>query len=127
MGTTGRQARLEVIKMSTLEIDDGPLPLYERIKRGIVRKIENGDWARDQRIPSENELVRTLGVSRMTVNRAFTELADDGVLVRIHGVGTFVGGAPPLAPLMEIRNIADEIAGRGHRHSAILQIGRAHV
>jgi len=106
--------------MSTLEIDDGPLPLYERIKRGILAKIESGAWGRDQRIPSENELVRALGVSRMTVNRAFSELADDGVLVRIHGVGTFVGGAPPLAPLMEIRNIADEIAERGHRHSASL-------
>jgi len=106
--------------MSTLEIDDGPLPLYERIKRGILAKIESGAWGRDQRIPSENELVRTLGVSRMTVNRAFSELADDGVLVRIHGVGTFVGGGAPLAPLMEIRNIADEIAGRGHRHSAVL-------
>jgi GntR family histidine utilization transcriptional repressor len=106
--------------MSSLEIDDGPLPLYERIKRGIIRKIESGAWGRDQRIPSENELVRALGVSRMTVNRAFSELAEEGVLVRIHGVGTFVGGAAPLAPLMEIRNIADEITERGHRHGAIL-------
>ncbi len=106
--------------MSSLEIEEGPLPLYERIKRGILAKIESGAWGRDQRIPSENELVRTLGVSRMTVNRAFSELADDGVLVRIHGVGTFVGGAAPLAPLMEIRNIADEIAERGHRHRATL-------
>ncbi|HEV2676335.1 MAG TPA: histidine utilization repressor [Aliidongia sp.] len=102
--------------MSTLEIDDGPLPLYQRIKRGIVRKIDSGAWGRDQRIPSENELVRVLGVSRMTVNRAFSELADEGVLIRIHGVGTFVGGGAPLAPLMEIRNIADEIAQRDHRH-----------
>jgi len=106
--------------ISSLEIDDGPLPLYERIKRGIVRKIESGAWGPDQRIPSEHELVRALGVSRMTVNRAFSELAEAGVLVRIHGVGTFVGGARPLAPLMEIRNIADEIAERGHRHGAIL-------
>jgi GntR family histidine utilization transcriptional repressor len=109
---------------STLDLEDGPAPLYERIKRGILAKIESGAWGRDQRIPSENELVRALGVSRMTINRAFTELAEEGVLVRIHGVGTFVGTAgaetPALAPLMEIRNIADEIAERGHRHAALL-------
>ncbi len=110
--------------MSTLDLEDGPAPLYERIKRGILRKIESGAWGRDQRIPSENELVRALGVSRMTINRAFTELAEEGVLVRIHGVGTFVGGtggdAPAQAPLMEIRNIAEEIAERGHRYGALL-------
>jgi GntR family transcriptional regulator, histidine utilization repressor len=106
--------------MSSLEIDDGPLPLYERIKRSILRKIESGVWGPDHKIPSENELVRLLGVSRMTVNRAFAELAEDGVLVRVHGVGTFVGGGAALAPLMEIRNIAEEITERGHRHSALL-------
>ena len=110
--------------MSTLELEDGPAPLYERIKRGIRRKIDSGAWRRDQRIPSENELVRALGVARMTVNRAFAELAAEGVLVRIHGVGTFVApvgdGGTALAPLMEIRNIADEVAGRGHRHGARL-------
>ena len=118
--------------MSTLDLEDGPAPLYERIKRGILRKIESGAWGPDQRIPSENELVRALGVSRMTINRAFTELAEDGVLVRIHGVGTFVGAGEgagegegggettALTPLVEIRNIADEIAERGHRHGALL-------
>lgn len=111
---------MSALEIDALEIDDGPLPLYERIKRGILAKIESGAWGPDQRIPSENELVRALGVSRMTVNRAFSELADDGILVRIHGVGTFVGGGAPLAPLMEIRNIAEEIAERGHGHSAIL-------
>jgi len=119
MVVTTRQAP-EREAMTLLDIDDGPWPLYERIKRSILAKIESGAWGRDQRIPSENELVRALGVSRMTVNRAFTELADDGVLVRIHGVGTFVGSTAPLAPLMEIRNIADEIAGRGHRYGALL-------
>ncbi|MCQ4034039.1 GntR family transcriptional regulator, partial [Klebsiella pneumoniae] len=41
-------------------------------------------------IPSEAELVAQFGFSRMTINRALRELTDEGLLVRLQGVGTFV-------------------------------------
>ena len=69
-------------------------------------------------MPSENELVRELDVSRMTANRALRELAADGVLVRVAGVGTFVAEQRAQAHPLEVRNIADEIRGRGHEHVA---------
>src|SRR3972149_486138 len=67
------------------------------------------------RIPSEHELVGTMGVSRMTVNRALREMAEQGELVRIAGVGTFVGEQKAQSGLMRVANIADEIRGRGHK------------
>jgi len=69
-------------------------------------------------VPSENELVRELDVSRMTANRALRELAADGVLVRVAGVGTFVAEQRAQAHPLEVRNIADEIRARGHEHVA---------
>lgn len=69
-------------------------------------------------MPSENELVRELEVSRMTANRALRELAADGVLVRVAGVGTFVAEQRAQAHPLEVRNIADEIRARGHEYLA---------
>ncbi|MDC6679410.1 GntR family transcriptional regulator, partial [Leclercia adecarboxylata] len=71
-------------------LPDAAGPLYEKVKEYILRNVSTGVWAREQRIPSENELVATLGVSRMTVHRALRELTSEGFLVRIQGVGTFV-------------------------------------
>lgn len=91
-------------------------PLYEKVKDYILANIGSGRWAMDQRLPSENDLVTALGVSRMTVNRALRELAAAGFLVRIQGVGTFVAPPRPQSALIEINNIAAEIAARGHAH-----------
>ncbi|ABC22095.1 histidine utilization repressor [Rhodospirillum rubrum F11] len=98
----------------------GPVPLYEAVKRDLLRKIDEGLYAPDARLPSENELVAAYGVSRMTVHRALRELSQQGVLVRLQGVGTFVRRPRPQAALMEVRDITEEIRGRGHRHDATL-------
>ncbi len=94
------------------------LPHYLRLKRMIVERIEAGDWPPKHRIPSESELVREFGVSRMTINRALRELTIEGRIVRVQGVGTFVAEPKAQTALFEVRNIAEEIRQRGHLHSA---------
>ena len=93
-------------------------PLYARVKRMISDAIHSGEWPSGHRVPSESELVREFGVSRMTVNRALRELTADGLLVRVQGVGTFVAEQKPHSALFDTSSIADDIAARGHRHSA---------
>lgn len=95
---------------------DIPLPLYQKVKTYLLGQIDQGIWPVNHRLPSEHELVAQFNVSRMTVNRALRELTDEGRLVRLQGVGTFV--APPKAQsaLFEIHSIAAEITSRGHRH-----------
>jgi GntR family histidine utilization transcriptional repressor len=61
----------------------------------------------------------------MTANRALKELRDEGVLVRIAGVGSFVADRHVRAHPLEIRGIADEIRERGHTHrSEIVSLER---
>ena len=45
-------------------------PLYLKVKRHILENIGSGKWAASARVPSENEIVKSFGVSRMTANRA---------------------------------------------------------
>ena len=89
---------------------------YLQVKHFILEQIAGGSLPAGARVPSENQLTRTLAVSRMTANRALRELASDGVLVRVAGVGTFVAEQRVHAHPLEVRNIADEIRARGHEH-----------
>jgi GntR family histidine utilization transcriptional repressor len=97
---------------------------YLQVKQYILRQISDGNLRAGERVLSENELVRELDVARMTANRALRELAADGVLVRVAGVGTFVAEQRVHAHPLEVRNIADEIRSRGHDYEArIVSIG----
>ena len=93
-------------------------PLYLQVKRHILDNIGSGKWTTSTRVPSENDIVKSFGVSRMTANRALKELRDEGILVRIAGVGSFVAERHARAHPLEIRSIADEIRERGHVHRA---------
>lgn len=93
-------------------------PLYARVKEHLMAQIRSGALTAGSRVPSENELVESFGISRMTANRALNELTSEGVLARVPGVGTFVKEPTPRSSLLELRNIADEIAARGHRYSS---------
>jgi GntR family histidine utilization transcriptional repressor len=94
-----------------------PRPLYQQVKDHVVERIEQGALAPGARISSEHELVRLLGASRMTVNRALRELFAEGVLTRVPGVGTFVATPRNEAELLSVRNVAVEIRERGARYS----------
>ena len=91
-------------------------PLYLKVKRHILDNIGSGKWGAAARVPSENDIVKSFGVSRMTANRALRELQDEGVLVRIAGVGSFVADRQAHAHPLEIRGIDTQIRERGHVH-----------
>jgi GntR family histidine utilization transcriptional repressor len=93
----------------------GPaMALYEQVKDHIARKIQEGIWRAGDRLPSESELVTQFGISRMTVNRALRELVEQGRIVRVAGVGSFVAEVKPQSTLVQIANLASEIRQRGH-------------
>ena len=105
-----------------------PEPLYRQVKRHILERIAARALIEGAQVPSENELTRELGISRMTAHRALRELTAEGVLRRVRGAGTFVAAAKPESALFEVRNIAEEIAARGGRHSAeVLQLNAERV
>jgi GntR family histidine utilization transcriptional repressor len=106
-------------------IKPAPQALYRRAKDFVQGKLRSGEWKPGDLIPSENRLVQELGMSRMTVNRALRELTEEGHLVRVSGVGTFVAESKPQSNLLRITAIADEIIARGHRYSCqVLHMGR---
>jgi GntR family histidine utilization transcriptional repressor len=88
--------------------------LFQQVKDFISRKIQDGSLRAGDRLPSEHELVAQFGMSRMTVNRALRELVEQGRIVRVAGVGSFVAEQKPQSTLLQIANLAGEIRQRGH-------------
>lgn len=104
------------------EPTDGRQPAFQKVKDHVLSKIHAGEWLEGDAIPSEETLAKQFGVSRMTVNRAIRELSSEQIVERVQGSGTFVAQQKYKATLVEIRNIADEIAARGHAHRSELQL-----
>ncbi len=72
------------------------LSLARQIVQEILAGIENGSLARENGLlPSETELSQRFDVSRATIREALSQLEQRGVVIRRHGVGTFVAPLPP--------------------------------
>jgi GntR family transcriptional regulator len=66
------------------------VPLYYQLQELLKERIESGGWNPGDRLPSESELARRYGVSRVVVRQALAILEDDGQILRVQGRGTFV-------------------------------------
>ncbi len=72
------------------------ISLARQIVQEILTGIENGTLARENGLlPSETELSQRFDVSRATIREALSQLEQRGVVIRRHGVGTFVAPLPP--------------------------------
>ncbi len=65
-------------------------PIYLQVKEMLLDEISSGRIAPKGAIPNERTLAGDLELSRMTVRRAIVELADEGIVERVRGRGTFV-------------------------------------
>ncbi|MFE6177881.1 GntR family transcriptional regulator [Streptomyces sp. NPDC056464] len=72
-------------------------PKYVRIAQTLQRRIEDGTYPPGSRVPSENQLVQSFGMSRPTVVRALELLKRDGWLESRQGYGTIVRGRPAVS------------------------------
>ena len=87
-------------------------PLYSRIQEYIAELILSGKLAPDTKIQSERDFSEDLGVSRMTVRRAITELVNEGLLERKHGSGTYVAKPKVTYESRELVNYVQALQAR---------------
>ncbi|MFD3445525.1 GntR family transcriptional regulator [Microbacteriaceae bacterium 4G12] len=88
--------------------------LYLRVIDRIKEDIKNGVYKERQKLPSEFDLAKELGVSRATLREALRILEEENVVIRRHGVGTFVNATPLFSSGIEqLSSITDMIASVG--------------
>ena len=65
-------------------------PMYQQIAEDIKKKIQTGEYKENEQIPTETELEKIYGVSRITVRKAMEILVGEEILIRKRRMGTFV-------------------------------------
>jgi GntR family histidine utilization transcriptional repressor len=93
-------------------------PAYEQVKSWVRQHIASGEWRPGDGVPSEAALSEQFAISRMTANRALRELAAEGLVTRVQGSGTRVAQLHRISSRLAIRDIHEEVAERGHVHTA---------
>ena len=78
-------------------------PLHHQIFLVMRDQILSGRYGSSQLLPTEEELARTFGVSRITVRTALAKLVRSGLIKRKQGVGTFIRDQVPKAIRVGIR------------------------
>src|SRR6476620_6474263 len=98
-----------------LQVADTPT-LYKQIRLDIERRILTGEWPPGHRIPFEHQLMARYGCSRMTVNKALSELAQADLIERRRRAGTFVRRPQHLSAVLTIADIRAEITALGRNY-----------
>jgi DNA-binding GntR family transcriptional regulator len=89
--------------------------LTEIAEQELRQAIVNGSFRPGTQLPTEAELCEALGVSRTVVREALRVLEDEGLVMRRHGIGTFVRNHPILKNLNFNFGITEMIESAGHR------------
>ena len=76
--------------MSGLVNPNSIIPMYKQVLNILQDRIANKEYDAGCKLPSEADLMKQFGVSRITVRAAINELVEDGILQRSQGKGTFV-------------------------------------
>ena len=79
-----------------------PLPVYLQIAELLARQIKAGYWHSGERLPTEAELAQTLSVAVGTLRKSLALLAQQAVLERIQGSGTYVRKTPGTPQIYEL-------------------------
>lgn len=85
--------------------------------------IEQGHYLPGERLPSEHELSDRLGISRPTLREALRQLEEERVIVRRHGVGTFVAQPSPVIEAgLEVLESLERLARRLGLHTQMSEV-----
>jgi GntR family transcriptional regulator, frlABCD operon transcriptional regulator len=94
---------------------DNLSPLYDQVRLQLLRDIKDGQFLRGSYLPSEPDLCKRYGVSRITVRRAVQELCADGYLKRMHGRGTLVTEPKVEQTLVSLSGFTEALTSSGHK------------
>ncbi len=115
--TDNHNTRKEIKMIDKIEKIE-KLNLSNEVYKHIMDKIINGDWEPGLKIPSENDLSRSFGVSRNTIRSVLNKLNALGLLETKHGEGTFV---KKLDPSLYLNSLVPVVFFGNHEYITMME------
>ena len=104
-------------KMKTVK-NESMQPLYTQIKEILKQRILDGDYEVHERLPSESEMMKVFGVSRITVRQALRDLHSVGLVFSVQGKGTFVSRPKAVQDIQSLQGFGEAMTPKGYETSA---------
>ena len=111
--------------LATTRLNVLRIPAYAQVAQSIKTKIANGEYPPGSRIPAETVIGQTYGVALMTVRQAIRVLVEQGLLRRIHGIGTFVCAPDWTRASFDMEGLIELLGDRPNLDIRILSAGIA--
>jgi len=92
-------------------------PLYLQIKTVLAQRIQDGHYQPHERLPSESELMKVFGVSRITVRQALRDLHGEGLVFSVQGKGTFVSKPKAMQNVQRLQGFGEAMVPQGYEAS----------
>lgn len=86
---------------------DSPIPLYRQLYDTLRQQISTGALQPGDPLPTEEQLTEAYGISRVTTRKALQLLADEGLLIRHPGKGTYINAQKTEENLQSLRGFAE--------------------
>jgi GntR family transcriptional regulator len=86
-----------------------PIPRYVQLADVMRHRIKRGVWARDEVLPSIDQLMQEFDVARVTVRQAIQLLAGEGLLSPQRGRGTFVTAEPGRTRRLSVQTTLNDL------------------
>ena len=103
--------------MDTRLNSNSAIPLHIQLEEILKSNIREGVWDAGDRIPSENEMSRIYGVSRMTVRSVILRLVREGLLYRVQGKGTFISASKITGRPLSFMGIQEQLEQKGYQNT----------
>ena len=96
---------------------DGQGPLFKQIGRSVTEQILKGRYKQGEKLPSEAELSEIFNASRQTINKAISELAQNGLVDRKRRAGTIISWQFQERFALPLRDISEEIVAANQSYA----------
>ena len=91
---------------------EGKLPIYEQLFNGIARLVSSGELSPDEKLPAVREVAKQFGINPNTVQKAYAQLEQSGLIYSIPAKGSYVSGEKAAADAVKgeaLRRIEQEL------------------
>ncbi|MFT8823304.1 MULTISPECIES: GntR family transcriptional regulator [Liquorilactobacillus] len=95
-------------------------PKYKKIEKYFIDQINSGNYKIGDQLPPEKKIANETGYSRMTINKALSNLEKKGYITRISGRGTFVKAKKTIRMVNDDSSIFDLIQNQEMKSSSTL-------
>ena len=89
-------------------------PMYVQIKEVLKQRILEGDYAIQEQLPSESEMMKVFGVSRITVRQAVRDLHTEDLVFSVQGKGTFVSRPKAVQDIQHLQGFGEAMGPQGY-------------